>query len=80
MHYPRGVGCNADDSFYLLSLQLSLGLPDFLLPCESYDKGMHVEWRTGDRFRMYFGRRQLGARVGDNLTSLRSTCYSPCFN
>lgn len=43
---------------------MNLELPEFLVPCDSFDKGMRVEWRTGDRFRMSFGRRQFGARSG----------------
>ena len=45
-------------------VQINLTLPDYLVPSEAFDKGMRIEWRPADRFRMYFGRRQFGTRSG----------------
>ncbi len=48
-------------------VQINLTLPDYLVPSDAFDRGMRVEWRPADRFRMYFGRRQFGSRSGGPL-------------
>ena len=33
-------------------VQINLTLPDYLVPGDAFDRGMRVEWRPADRFRM----------------------------
>ena len=53
-------------------VQINLTLPDYLVPSEAFDRGMRIEWRPADRFRMYFGRRQFGTRSGAQLCCRQS--------
>ena len=46
-------------------VQINLTLPDYMVPSDAFDRGMRIEWRPADRFRMYFGRRQFGTRSGE---------------
>ena len=59
-------------------VQINLTLPEYLVPGDAFDRGMRVEWRPADRFRMYFGRRQFGTRSGARHYCCRLTPAVAC--
>jgi len=59
-------------------VQINLTLPDYLVPGDAFDRGMRIEWRPADRFRMYFGRRQFGTRSGAHQHCLSLPCALAC--
>lgn len=40
-----------------MPLRIDGALPDFLVPAETFDKGLKRVWNEGDRFRMFFAAR-----------------------